>query len=211
MAHIHTGPGEYDLTVSAFIVRAPTPSFCGAQAPSQNRDSAVEQLDSLDPSRRRFVRPQGDGGGPPRLLLHRHKTLGVVMQAGGHVELTETPWEAITHEILEETGYEMSQLKVLQPPLRMDLTGGVHPQPLSVRSFRFGDEDHFHIDLSYVFVTDQEPLHSVGEDESEELMWVTRDELASIDTYEDVRAVGYYVFDHLLGEWEAVDCPSPTV
>jgi 8-oxo-dGTP pyrophosphatase MutT (NUDIX family) len=129
------------------------------------------------------------------------------MQAGGHVELTETPWEAITHEILEETGFEMSQLRVLQPPLRMPLTGGIHPQPLSVRSFRFGDEDHFHIDLSYAFVTDQAPLHSVGVDESEELMWVTREQLAAVDTYEDVRAVGYYVFDHLLSQWEAVDCP----
>lgn len=76
MAHIHTGLGQHDLTVSAFIVR-------GA--------------------------PDG-----PRLLLHRHKKLALVLQPGGHVELAENPWAAIIREIAEETGYSATQLVVLQ-------------------------------------------------------------------------------------------------
>lgn len=46
MAHIHTNPGEHDLTASAFIVR--------------------------------------DDFAKPRLMLHMHKKLGVLLQPGGH-------------------------------------------------------------------------------------------------------------------------------
>jgi len=171
MAHIHTGPGQYDLTSSAFIVGS---------------------------------------GEEPALLLHRHKTLDVLIQPGGHVELTETPWQAITREILEETGYEVSQLRILQPRVRPPGTG-VHPQPVCVRSFRFGEEDHFHTDVTYAFVTDELPRHPVGADESQDLIWVTRALLASLappETYDDVREVGLFVLDHLLSTLEPIPPPS---
>jgi len=169
LAHIHTLPGQYDLTVSAFIVR-PTPT--------------------------------------PQLLLHRHKLLGVIIQPGGHVELDETPWQAIRHELREETGYDLGQLRVLQPRLRPPAMSGVHPQPVCVRSFPFeGLPAHFHTDLTYAFLTDEDPLYPVGEGESQELIWVTRPELLDLapdQTYEDVRQMGMYILDHLLGEWEPV-------
>jgi 8-oxo-dGTP pyrophosphatase MutT (NUDIX family) len=128
------------------------------------------------------------------------------MQPGGHVELHENPWEAITHEILEEAGYDIDQLSVLQPRLRMTITPetGALPQPMTVRCFRFGDEEHFHTDLTYAFVTTEMPRHGVGEGESADLMWVTSDELAQIHTYDDVREVGLFVLDYLVSEWEAV-------
>ena len=51
MGHIHTDPGQHDLTVSAFIVR--------------------------------------ESDGRPLLLVHRHKSLALLLQPGGHVELDE--------------------------------------------------------------------------------------------------------------------------
>ena len=42
-------------------------------------------------------------GKQPRILLHRHKKSGVYMQFGGHIELHENPWQAISHELLEES------------------------------------------------------------------------------------------------------------
>lgn len=171
MPHIHTEPGQYDLTVSAYIVRS-TPV--------------------------------------PRILLHRHKTLGVLMQPGGHVELNETPWQAIIHELREETGYDMDQLRILQPRLRPPVPahGDYHPQPVCVRSFPFeGLADHFHTDITYAFLTEETPRHLVGEGESHELIWVTRQELIDLppsQTYEDVRQLGLYIFDQLINEWEPV-------
>ena len=74
MPHLHTGLGEYDHTVSAFIVKV-------------------------------------DSTGEPKLLLHHHKKLDVLLQPGGHIELTETPWAAIAHEIKEETGLEVTNIQ----------------------------------------------------------------------------------------------------
>ena len=171
MAHIHTEPGQYDLVVSAYIIRTfPV----------------------------------------PRILLHRHKTLGVYIQPGGHVELDETPWQAIIHELLEETGYDMEQLRILQPRLRPPPLSGddLHPQPVCLRSFPFGGlPSHYHTDITYAFVTGEEPKHQVGQGESRDLRWVTREELASLpaaETYEDVRQLGMYILDELLGDWEPV-------
>jgi 8-oxo-dGTP pyrophosphatase MutT (NUDIX family) len=170
MPHLNTLPGQYDLTVSAFIVR----------------------------------------GDPPRVLLHRHKTLGVWMQPGGHVELDETPWQAIIHEVREETGYEVDQLAVLQPALRLASLAGddLHPQPVCLRSFPYGvGTGHFHTDLTYAFLTDQAPRHRPAQGESAELAWLTAAELAGLapdQTYQDVRQVAWYILDQLLQSWEPV-------
>jgi len=171
MPHIHTEPGQYDLTVSAYIVRT---------APV------------------------------PRILLHKHKTLGVYIQPGGHVELDETPWQAIIHELREETGYDMDQLQILQPYLRPPVLSGddLHPQPVCLRSFPFeGLASHFHTDITYAFVTEEERRHDVGEGESHDLRWVTREELLAIppgQTYEDVRQLGTYILDQVLTQWDPV-------
>ncbi len=32
------------------------------------------------------------------------------MQVGGHIELDETPWQAVEHELREESGYTLAEL-----------------------------------------------------------------------------------------------------
>lgn len=48
----------------------------------------------------------------PKGLLHFHRKLHKLLPIGGHVELNESPWQAIAHELDEESGYSMSQLMV---------------------------------------------------------------------------------------------------
>ena len=170
MVHLHTEPGQYDLTVSAFVVRL--------------------------------------GQAEPMLLLHRHRSLGMLMQVGGHVELNETPWQALRREVREETGYAPDQLRVLQPPLRLKDAAGIdiHPQPVCLRSFRFGNLDHFHTDISYALITQDAPRYSVGEGESP-VIWLTQGQLLDVpddQTYEDVRHTAVFILDHLLHEWESI-------
>jgi len=168
MAHIHTEPGQHDLTVSAFIVR--------------------------------------DG----RLLLHRHKRMGVLMQPGGHVELAEDPWQALAHEIAEETGYRLSQLHVLQPRERLCKLSGarVHPYPICVTTHEVtGLPGHFHTDLVYALTTEEEPHEAPAPGESSALVWVSRAELMDLppeDVFTNVREIGCYVFDTVLVEWEPI-------
>ena len=145
----------------------------------------------------------------PKLILHLHKKLHKYIQFGGHIEVTETPWQAITHELLEETGYELSQLKLLQPYERIkSLTGAkLHPVPMYHNTHNF-NETHFHTDIAYVFVTNEKPKHAIADTESSDLLLVSRSELIALrpeQTFESVREPGLFVFDTCLPNWEQVD------
>lgn len=147
----------------------------------------------------------------PKLLLHVHKKLGVLLQTGGHIEVTETPWQAVCHEITEETGYSLDQLKILQPPVRIkSLTSAtLHPQPIAHNTHNFDLEGiHKHTDISYAFVVEADAQNKPGEGESTLFSWVDLVELRSIDSnhiYENVREIGAFVLTEILNKWEVVD------
>lgn len=147
----------------------------------------------------------------PKLLLHWHKKLNKWLQFGGHVERTENPWQAMTHELAEESGYEMSELKILQPTQRLRrLSGAVlHPQPACSNTHEFPKLNHFHSDLSYGFVAHGQSSGEVDEGESHALRLFTRRELiglSDIEIVEDVREIALFIFDECLPSWEQVDC-----
>ncbi|PLS80949.1 NTP pyrophosphohydrolase, partial [Candidatus Saccharibacteria bacterium] len=148
-------------------------------------------------------------GPEPRILLHEHRKLNRLFQFGGHVELHETPWQAIAHEIEEESGYRLDQLRLLQPADRlMELSSSVlHPQPVCQMTHQFSDHDHFHTDTVYAFITDQTPAHEVGEGESGLMRLVTRAELSQLneDTIlPDIKDIGLYILDSYLQGSEEV-------
>ncbi len=127
----------------------------------------------------------------PKLLLHKHKKLGRYIQFGGHVELHETPWQALIHELREESGYAVSQLSLLQPNQRISSLTGVKLHPVAVYhlTHKF-DEKHFHTDLGYAFVAKGEPEAAIADNESNEVIMVTRNELVNLPadlTFESVR------------------------
>lgn len=145
----------------------------------------------------------------PKLALHLHKKLGTFIQFGGHIELDETPWQAISHEIAEESGYEMSQLQLLQPRDRLKALSGaqLHPVAACHNTHDF-DETHRHTDSSYAFVATGEPRLQVGEHESNEIILLTRQELMDFpanQTFESVREIGAFIFETCLPNWEKVD------
>ncbi len=51
-----------------------------------------------------------------RVCLLKHKKLGAWLSPGGHIELHQTPDEALWAEILEETGLKPEEVKILVPP-----------------------------------------------------------------------------------------------
>ncbi len=146
----------------------------------------------------------------PELLLHVHKKLGVLLQIGGHVELTENPWQAVSHEIVEETGYSLDQLKILQPKLRIASLEGatLHPLPLVYNTHNFDPEGvHKHTDVSYAFVTDSEPNGMPASGESTNFRWVDLEQLRSLEPgtiFENVRKIGEFVLTDILKEWQVI-------
>ena len=176
MPDIHTGDGEYDHSVSAFIF-------------SKTSDGQL------------------------KLLLQYHKKLGGLMQPGGHVELKETPWAALKHEVEEETGYDVAQLLLLQPKDGAIQFGDIansiiHPIPVIISSHSFrGNETHYHTDWSYACITSEEPNNKPHEGESEELLWFTEQELATLSDTEippSIRTIGLAIFQQVINKWEIV-------
>jgi 8-oxo-dGTP pyrophosphatase MutT (NUDIX family) len=148
-------------------------------------------------------------GSTPKLLLHRHKLIKKYLQFGGHVELDETPWQAIVREILEETGYDISQLKLLQPEHRIKHLSDtvLHPYPICVNTHKFTDQ-HSHTDISFAFLTEQQPKHLVGADESKETRLFSKAELEKLNlsnSFLNIKEIGIFCFDYVLKNWQIVD------
>jgi len=145
----------------------------------------------------------------PKVLFHTHRKLQILLPVGGHVELSETPWEAMAHELTEESGYHLGQLKVLQPSSRIRrLTKVVqHPYPLSMNTHDMAG-GHFHTDIEYGFVATGNPERNVETGESLDLQWFTRselDELPTTEIFANVREVYRFLLDEALPHWESVN------
>jgi 8-oxo-dGTP diphosphatase len=144
----------------------------------------------------------------PKIMMHLHKELGVYMQFGGHIELHETPWQAATHELREESGYDMGQVKLLQPEQRIHhLTNAiVHPLPLSHTTHQITN-DHFHTDSSYAVITSESPANAPDDGESKDIKLFTREELVALPKsviFDNVREIALYIFDNMLDKLEEV-------
>ena len=163
MAHIHTNPGEHDLTVSAFIVRT--------------------DFDE------------------PKIMLHMHKKLGKWLQFGGHVELNENPWQALTHELMEESGYQIDRLKLIEIAESPNLDSSTeHPIPFSVNTHAFS-ETHNHTDLAYAFTADEAPSSKPLENESTNIRLFTRIGIMALsenEIFEGTKRQCLFVFDKVL-------------
>lgn len=173
MGHIHTKPGQYDVTVGAYVFR----------------------LDAPEPS----------------IVLHMHKKLGAYMQFGGHIELDESPWDALLREIREESGYLPSQLAILQPQQSMLHIGEgvIHPTPVCLVTYPYGGStDHFHSDISYALVVSGEPQERMSAEESADIRLFTRDEVAADDGKllpPSVKDIALFVFDEVLPAWQRIN------
>jgi 8-oxo-dGTP pyrophosphatase MutT (NUDIX family) len=94
-----------------------------------------------------------------RVLLHRHKRLGIWLQPGGHLDPGETPAQAAVRETLEETGVRAG-----------------HPDggPLLVHvDLHEGPRGHVHLDLRYLLLARADAPLRPAAGESPEVAWVS--------------------------------------
>lgn len=148
----------------------------------------------------------------PVCFLHMHRKLGKLLPVGGHVELHETPWQSVLHELEEEAGYTQEQIAVFQPPVRIrELPGSkLHPYPIVLNTHDIGDT-HWHSDIAFAIEVLGEPQGALADGESTDIRWLTYQELR--DTPADLlfggtRPVYEFFFEHVLPTWERV---SPSV
>jgi 8-oxo-dGTP pyrophosphatase MutT (NUDIX family) len=102
--------------------------------------------------------------GPRGTVLHRHKSLGIWAQPGGHIDAGEMPWDAAVRETLEETGLTTRHLLAVPTCFHLD----VHPAG-----------DHVHLDLRFLLeAEDVEPTPAPGE--SQDVTWFSWEEALSL-------------------------------
>jgi 8-oxo-dGTP pyrophosphatase MutT (NUDIX family) len=146
----------------------------------------------------------------PKIMLHLHRKIGTYAQFGGHIELHETPWQSVIHELKEEAGYNIEQISVLQPRNRMTaITGAVvHPYPAVHSTMGYpSDKGHFHTDTTYALITSESPHALPDKGESTDIRLFTRAELVALGK-DMIDGVTYdtalYIFDEILNNWEAI-------
>ena len=140
-----------------------------------------------------------------KCMLHAHRKFQTLMQIGGHVELSQQPWEAMAAEVLEESGYSLDELEVLQwqEPPTLDSAAVIHPIPFSMNTHDVGD-DHYHIDISYAFVATDLPRQVVGKDESEDIRWLTLEESQALVTSGEALRDTISLYEYLLRHLETL-------
>jgi 8-oxo-dGTP pyrophosphatase MutT (NUDIX family) len=141
------------------------------------RGPVALRRDHLDPGHLTasafVVAPSGD-----RVLLIRHRTLGLWLQPGGHFEVgDETLVGAAAREAEEETGVHLGA--VLSGLFHVD----VHRVPANAKR---GEGAHLHHDLRVLFRASA--LELSARDEVDAAAWFSWEELAALDTDDSVRA-----------------------
>lgn len=123
-----------------------------------------------------IVRKQNDEW---KCLVHMHRRLGVLMQIGGHIELNESPWQAMAHELSEESGYALDELQILQYVTNPVHPRGAiaHPQPFLMNTHTAGAAPHYHSDICYAFIAIRKPRTQQAAGESADLRWYSVEEL----------------------------------
>lgn len=126
-----------------------------------------------------------------KILLVKHKKFKKWVQPGGHIEHNETPEEAAVREVWEETGVKVKLLGK-RFPREDDFL-----RPLGIQCNR-NLEGEVHIDITYPAI----PLSQVDvvvSDESTGIGWFTREELNTLNVFEDVKISMDYILKKYFG------------
>ena len=140
-----------------------------------------------------------------KCLVHCHRKIEKYMQIGGHIELDQTPWQAMAAELNEESGYELCELVVLQalPSFEKSASNIAHPLPLMMNTHNAGKE-HFHSDTCYAFVAEGESHHDVADGESNDLRWLSLDELKTMAQNGNALPDAAHLYEYLLKNIDAM-------
>lgn len=126
-----------------------------------------------------------------KVLLVKHRKLGLWLPVGGHIEAHETPEEALRREIMEEVGLEV---EVLSRPAfdcpDENVSVLLMPHHMQVELIKHDKEEaHQHVDFIF-FCRAKEGKEKLNEAEHHEIKWFSAEELESEKVTPNVRILG---------------------
>ena len=115
-----------------------------------------------------------------KILLLKHKKIGKWLQPGGHIELHENIIDALTHELLEETGLKPEQYHILDIEHQPKVRGTTLPLPIHIDEHAWdGKGKHRHIDFAYLVKAHTEKL-TKNPDGAEDIKWLSLAEIKQL-------------------------------
>lgn len=141
-----------------------------------------------------------------KVLLVKHKKLGIWLGPGGHIEKGELPFEAAEREVWEETGIKVRAINPFMIPensLSQDLPApiGCNLHWICEENYRkrkatgkinrtakwpLGCEQHMN-SIYLVELLDKNYNLKLDPNESTDLRWFSKDELVSLDMLPNIR------------------------
>ena len=109
-----------------------------------------------------------------RTLLHWHRKLQLWLPPGGHVEPDEDPVQAVTREVLEETGFFADIVTPTQPLPFANIQQ--LPIPLAIIVADVSEGPHQHIDMSYA-LRPRAAVSRIAPEADHGFIWVTKEQL----------------------------------
>jgi 8-oxo-dGTP pyrophosphatase MutT (NUDIX family) len=134
-----------------------------------------------------------------KVLLHKHKKLGIWLPPGGHIELDEDPNQAAIREAREETGLDIELIGNPQAGLpqmtgRQDL---IPPKFLNRHFFDKKTGEHEHVDL--VYFGRAKSADAKHEIEGGEIAWFSKEDIERNDVgiFPDIQKYALLVLEEL--------------
>ncbi len=134
-----------------------------------------------------------------KTLLIKHKYLPIWTPPAGHIELSQTPVEALFGEIQEETGIGASHLELVETqPYAKNFKRGKStalPLPFDLEHHAI-TEEHRHINLAYIVRSDTDNVEP-GTGESNTFKWFAAEELRDFkETNESILSAALYALEY---------------
>jgi len=108
-----------------------------------------------------------------KALLHFHKSLGIWIPIGGHIDRDELPEEAAIREAKEEAGLDVSLYNPDKEVGVKDVKQLAMPMHIMLHNI---NDFHQHIDFAFYATADTFNLEPAG-GESDKLKWFTKEEI----------------------------------
>ena len=128
-----------------------------------------------------------------KILLVYHNEFERWVQPGGHIEKNETPEEAVSREVWEETGVKIRLLGE-RFPREQDFI-----RPLGIQKNRT-ISGKIHIDIIYPAVPINEIDHIDADNDVQKIGWFTRNELERIKVFPDIKITMDYILKKYFSE-----------
>ncbi len=135
-----------------------------------------------------------------KILLVKHKKLGIWLAPGGHVEENELPHQAAEREFFEETGVQATALSAFSSSV---FAKDSHYLPLpffchvhDINKPREGSFCQEHYSWGFFVHVIDDSGFGMNDDESTDISWFTRDEVMSLETAPAIIKEALFVFDN---------------